>query len=139
MSRMPIGVTILLLIAACGDSSGVNGGRYYRSFSATRQDSVATERVSPDPDFRQIILSGVFEAPTRCQDLLARIDDANRNLSVTVTATARAGICPQTVPGYYRYTMITGPYFPGAYHLTVAHTDSVSTRTVYDGNLVVTQ
>jgi hypothetical protein len=139
MGRIPIWLVIPVLLGACGDTSGVNGGRYFRSFVATRQDSVVTERVTPDPDFRQIVLSGGFEAPTICQDLSARIEDVNRDLTVTVTAAARAGTCPQTTTGYFKYTMITGSYFPGGYHLIVMHTDSRGTRSIYDGNVVVTQ
>jgi hypothetical protein len=140
MIRIPILLAAAgLFLAACGDTSGVSGGRYYRSFVATRQDSAVTEQATADRGFRTIVVDGGFQAPTRCQDLSARIDDDNRDLTVTVTATARAGACPESSIGYFTYTMITGTYFPGAYRMRVIHTDSRGPRNMYDGNVIVTQ
>jgi hypothetical protein len=140
---MKLGLSILLFgglvagAAACDTSTDITGGRYYRSFSFQRTDSVLVERIAPTTSFRTIILNGVFQAPTSCQDLKPQIDDDNRNLVITITATAKESTCA-AVLGHFHYNVVMGTFFPGSWHVEVVHKDARGTRTVYAANIIVT-
>jgi hypothetical protein len=123
-------------LSACESAADIPGGRYNRSFVFEREDSALVEGVTPNAGARSIVMNGSFEAPTGCQNLSSQIDDDNRDLLVTISARSTGASCP-AVLGYFRYTMITGSFFPGTYHLRVVHSDARGERTVFDGTVAV--
>ena len=127
----------LLVSAACDSSTDIPGGRYYRSFAFQRTDSVQLERITPNTGFRTIILNGMFEAPTTCQDLKPQIEDDARNLLITITATAQQSTCQNASLGYFHYNVVMGSFFPGAYRVEVVHKDSRGSRPIYTANVTV--
>ena len=126
-----------MLASGCESASDIPGGRYNRSFVFDNDETVSAESVTPTSGARTIRINGVFEAPGGCHNLVSQIDDDNRELEVTITAQAGSGTCNET-NNFFRYTMITGFFFPGSYHLRIVHTDPAKgTRTMYDASIAV--
>ncbi len=123
-------------LVGCESAADIPGGRYNRSFVFERDDGTLVEGVTPSAGARSIVINGRFEAPTGCQNLSSQIDDDNRDLLVTISARPTGTTCPAVI-GYFRYTMITGSFFPGSYHLRVVHTDARGSRTLFDAQVAV--